>query len=309
MAIVSQMETQLLRTFLAVVESGSISAAADRLGYVQSSVSEQVRRLERELGVPLLTRTSTGVSPTSEGRRLLPEAELVLAALEELRRTAGGPAPLRIGAVDTLALQWLPDLIASLPPGDQPTIGMERRDLIVRGVAEGRYDVAILYRPRGAPLPNLGAGAQAAVNRLQVEPLDTDELLVVAAPAAAHHTAPWLVTQLGCVHREVFDRQLAPRLPGLRVHAEAGTPDALRRLARQGAGRALLPALAVEADLAAGDLVIDDAADPGEPIEIIAVFDPDAGPEVRRFVRRAIDHAVDRLKARSARPPRAEASR
>src|SRR5919204_324171 len=89
------METQLLQTFLTVAETGSISAAADRLGYVQSSVSDQVRRLERELGVTLLTRTSTGVSPTAEGRRLVPDAERVLAALDELRRTTNASRPRR----------------------------------------------------------------------------------------------------------------------------------------------------------------------------------------------------------------------
>lgn len=291
------METQLLRTFLSVVELGSISAAADRLGYVQSSVSEQVRRLERELGVRLLTRTSTGAAPTREGRLLVPEAERVLAALDGFREAAGGPPQLRIGAVDTLALRWLPEVLAALSPGDQPTIGMERRDLIVRGVIEGRYDVGILYRSQGASLPNLGAGVQAAVERLQVETLDSDELLVVTSPAGnGDGDAGWLVTQVGCVHREVFDRQLAPRLPGLTVRAEAANPDSLRRLAKQGAGRALLPSLAVAEDLAAGALVIDESVPPaGASIEIVAVFDPDAGADVQRFVRRSIDKAVPLL--------------
>jgi DNA-binding transcriptional LysR family regulator len=282
------METQLLRTFVTVAGTGSISAAAGRLGYVQSSVSEQLRRLERDLDVTLLTRTSTGVSLTTEGRQLLPAAEQVLSAVEELRRATDRSPRLRIGSIDTLAVQWLPDVLAALPADQRPTITMNRRDLLLRELVDGHLDVVFLYRPRGAPLPHLGAGHQAAVNRLEVEVLATDELLVVTAAGQAEAADDgWLVTQTGCVHREIFDRHVAPHVARLRVQAEAPTPDALRRLARQGAGRALLPTLAVTDDLADGSLVVDDTApDVGGAIEIIAVHHPDAGPDVQRFLRR-----------------------
>lgn len=288
------METQLLRTFLAVIETGSISAAASRLGYVQSSVSEQLRRLERDLGVTLLTRTSTGVSPTPVGRRLMPEAARALQAIDDLRRAASGPLSLQVGAIDTLAVQWLPGVLSALPADQQPTITMGRRDQLLAGLVEGRTDVVILYRPYGASLPQLGGKHRAAANRLAVEPLATDELLVVTAPdRAANADDSWLVTQVGCVHREAFDRHVAPYVDDLRVQAEAPTPDALRRLARQGAGRALLPSLAVADDLADGGLVVDRASPgSGQPIEIVAVHGPEAGPEVHRFLRRAVDHAL-----------------
>jgi DNA-binding transcriptional LysR family regulator len=300
------METQLLRTFVAVVETGSISAAADRLGYVQSSVSEQVRRLERELGVPLLTRTSTGATPTAEGRRLLPEAERVLGAVDGLRRTARAPARLRIGTVDTLGLRWLPEVIAALPATERPTIAMERRDLVLRGLIEGRYDLAVLYRRRGGSLPHLGPGAQAAAGRLQVELLDSEDLRVVTAPEAAEDA--WLVTRPGCVHREIFDTDLLPRLPNLEIGAEAASPDALRQLAKRGAGRAVLPALAVAEDIEAGELEVDAAAPhPEDPIEIVAVLQPDAPPAVERLVRRAIDQAVARQAPLRSRKRRAAA--
>jgi DNA-binding transcriptional LysR family regulator len=97
------------------------------------------------------------------------------------------------------------------------------------------------------------------------------------------------------VHREVFDRYVAPHVAGLRVQAQAATPDALRRLARQGAGLALLPALAVAEDLADGGLTVDRSAPSvGDAIDIVAVHQPDAGPEVHRFLRRAVDHALQR---------------
>jgi DNA-binding transcriptional LysR family regulator len=288
------METQLLRTFLAVVEAGSISGAAAQLGYVQSSVSEQIQRLERELGAALLARSSTGVVLTGEGRRAVIAAERVLAALDELQVAAGGPRRLRVGSVDTLAVQWLPDVLAALPADERPTIAMDRRDRLLRALLESRCDVVLLYRPRGGSLPRVGARREA-LDRLEVEVLDTDELVVVVAPEwnADDVDGGWLVTQPGCVHREVFDRHVAPQVAGLHVHAEAPTPDALRRLARQGAGRAMLPRLAVADDLAHGGLVVDPSApDVGGAIEIVAVHRRDAGPEVHRFLRRAVDRAL-----------------
>jgi molybdate transport repressor ModE-like protein len=287
------MDTQLLRTFVTIAQAGSISAAADQLGYVQSSVSDQLRRLERDLGAALVTRTSTGVALTSAGRRLLPAAERVLAAVDDLRGALDAPARLRVGSIDTLAVQWLPGVLAALPADERPAIVMNRRDVLLRALVDGACDVVFLYRPAGAPLPELGGAHRAGARRLEVEVLDTDALLTVVAPGLDDDHDGWLITQRGCVHRELFDRHVAPRLPALRVHAEAPTPDALRRLARQGAGRALLPSLAVAENLADGGLVVDDAApDVGGAVEIVAVFRPDAGPEVHRLLRRAVDRAA-----------------
>ena len=288
------METQLLRTFLAVAETGSMSAAATQLGYAQSSVSEQVGRLERELGTSLLTRTSTGVTLSPAGQRLLPEARSLLASLDEMLRTTRAAAQLRVGTVDTLASRWLPGVVATLRSEAQPTIGMERRDRVLRGLVEGRYDVAILFQAEGGHLPHLGGNLQAAVNRLAVETLDHDERVVVHSPEhAANGDAGWLVTQRGCVLREVFDLHVAPGFPDPLVRAEAAAPDALRRLAVQGSGRALLPSLAVADDLASGTLVVDESVPgTGSSIAVVAAFDPDAGPEVQHFLRRAIDVAV-----------------
>lgn len=289
------METQLLRTFVAVAEAGSISAAALDLGYVQSSVSEQLQRLERDLGVTLLTRTSTGVSPTGEGQRLLPEAQRVLDAVEKLRRSTTQGVHLRLGAVDTIALRWLPHLIEDLPAERRPTITMDRRDHLLRALAEGRCDLAVLYRPHGAPLPHIGGWHQAAVNRFAIEVLDTDDLVVVAAPGPGAVPDGWLVTQTGCVHREAFDRYVASLADPVPILAEATTPDALRQLARQGAGRALLPALAVADDLSSGALISDaNALGVGERIEIVAIYPPNTVPDVHRFLRRAADRAATR---------------
>ena len=85
-------DTDQLRTFVTVADSGSLSAAAPRLFLSQSSVSEQLRKLEERAGVPLLTRGRKGAAPTPAGTRLLEHARRILAlndmALQELRAAA-----------------------------------------------------------------------------------------------------------------------------------------------------------------------------------------------------------------------------
>ncbi|MEU1366574.1 LysR family transcriptional regulator [Streptomyces sp. NPDC005803] len=78
-------EPRLLRAFLAVAEEGHFGHAAAGLGIAQPSLSRQVRRLERLLGVELLVRTPRGAELTEAGRRAVPEAER---ALDHNRRIA-----------------------------------------------------------------------------------------------------------------------------------------------------------------------------------------------------------------------------
>src|ERR687894_1651359 len=77
------MTLQQLSYFLAAAERGSFSAAAEALHMAQPSLSEQIRRLEAELGVPLFTRAGRRLELTEAGRMLQPHAERTLAAAEE----------------------------------------------------------------------------------------------------------------------------------------------------------------------------------------------------------------------------------
>jgi DNA-binding transcriptional LysR family regulator len=98
------MELYQLRTFAAVAELGHLTRAAEKLHVSQPAVSAQIKALEDELGVPLFDRTPTGMILTGPGRRLLPQAEKVLVAAQELRSEARSLAGtvvgrLRVGTV------------------------------------------------------------------------------------------------------------------------------------------------------------------------------------------------------------------
>src|SRR5689334_12041855 len=88
-----------LRCFLATYEHGSLTAAAEELGYAQPSVSEQIKALEKTLGAQLFRRVGRGVVPTTVGDSLRPHAEATIAAAEEARRAVQRVVALETGTI------------------------------------------------------------------------------------------------------------------------------------------------------------------------------------------------------------------
>jgi DNA-binding transcriptional LysR family regulator len=80
------LDLNLLRAFLAVAESGSVSAAAEELDYSQPGLSHRISSLERELGVTLFRRRGKGMSLTHEGKLLLPYARMTVMMLRDVNK-------------------------------------------------------------------------------------------------------------------------------------------------------------------------------------------------------------------------------
>ncbi|PRY16592.1 LysR family transcriptional regulator [Kineococcus rhizosphaerae] len=155
------MELRQLEVFLAVVETGTISAAARRLGSAQSAVSTVVRALEEDLGAPLFTRTSRRAVPTDAGLALLPQARRLLAGAADARavvRDAGdGPSgPLAVGVVTTMHPVDLPRLLHRYTTA-HPRVSVSMRVVadgsrgLLRALVEGELDVAFLSWPFRPP--------------------------------------------------------------------------------------------------------------------------------------------------------------
>jgi DNA-binding transcriptional LysR family regulator len=112
-------ELRLLRYFAAVAEEGNVGHAAARLFISQPALSQQIRALEEQVGVPLFTRHPRGVELTEAGEVLLADAREVLARAERLDETVeelarGEGTALRIGVPPGLDARLLPGLLASL---------------------------------------------------------------------------------------------------------------------------------------------------------------------------------------------------
>ncbi len=171
------MELRHLDTLLAIAEEGSFTAAADALLTVQSNVSEQVRQLETELGVPLLVRGRRGATPTECGdvvieraRRIRRELAAMRADLSMLQGLAAGDA--RFGTVGTASRWIVPALVADLrerAPGVQLYISEGASERLFADVLAHELAQAVVTEPVLDP-------------RLVVDHL-LEEALVGVAPA------------------------------------------------------------------------------------------------------------------------------
>jgi DNA-binding transcriptional LysR family regulator len=139
-------EIRQLEYFVAVAETGGFGRAAERLHIVQAAVSQQVRRLERELSVRLFDRSTRHVRLTAEGRRLLPEAYAALDAVEQVRKTAvvlaaGREGVVRLGigrAFDAGVHDWLARQTVRIEP-----VRLTRAARL-DGVRHGELDAAVV---------------------------------------------------------------------------------------------------------------------------------------------------------------------
>ncbi|MEV5966617.1 LysR family transcriptional regulator [Kribbella sp. NPDC051952] len=144
------MDPHLLRTFVAVAEHGSFSAAADHLGYTQSAVSQHIAALEHDLGTPLLRRRP--VVPTPSGERLLEHAGPILlrldAARADIRRTiADPPGTLTIAASPLAAASRLAAALREVRrtrPGTEVAVTVCGREAVVQGVAAAEFDLGLV---------------------------------------------------------------------------------------------------------------------------------------------------------------------
>ncbi|MEU8916611.1 LysR family transcriptional regulator [Streptomyces nigrescens] len=275
------MDTRLLRTFVTLARAGSFTAAARDLHLAQSTVTVQIRTLEKELGTPLFDRMPSGTVPTRAGQRLLEEAEDVLDAVARLRATAaagqcdtaGGSAEgqVVVGAGDSLCSARLPGVIAALRRA-HPRLEVQLHAVstaeAVDGLRTGRLDLALLLEP------------EVAENDLLARRIASEPLAYVASPghALAGRAADWdalaqecfFVHEEGCSYSDRLVRTLLG-LPGARPRiTRFGSIDAARSCVAAGLGLTLLPRVTVERHLHEGRLTMVEGPEaPPVPVQLV----------------------------------------
>ena len=152
------MDTELARTFLCVVASGSFVEAATRLHVTQSTVSTRIRRLEDSLGAELFVRNRAGTTLTPAGQQFQRHASLLTRTVEQARQeigvVSGFRATLTVGARialwDGLLSRWLPIFMALVPDvAVRAMIGFEED--LMQALIEGRANIGIMYTPQARP--------------------------------------------------------------------------------------------------------------------------------------------------------------
>ena len=213
------MTLQQLQYVLAAIEHGSFSAAAEALHLAQPSLSEQVRRLEAELGVALFQRVGRGLVITEAGRELRPHAEAALAAVERVRESVGAVRQLRGGlaafgtfgtARTYLGIDIVEDFRRAYPDVRVRIVGQNSSET-VEAIQGGELEAGLVV----LPIDDRG---------LEVRPAMRDEILYVSADP--EH-----------LRRAMTIRRLAAA-PLILSEASWGTEDPTRRQLRELAQRA-----------------------------------------------------------------------
>lgn len=254
--------------FRTVVRAGSLSAAARELGWTQPAVSQQLQRLERECGTPLLIRSARGVSPTGAGRILLARADAIagelhmageeLAALTELREGS-----VRLACFPSAAAKIAPEalrLLARNHPRIRVTMQEDEPPEATAAVREGGVDCALVFSYDERP----DHAADLAWLPLVTEPVDL--VVPVGHPAArrgAGAAAPdlaeldadaWIGGCPRCRQHLVETCRRAGFEP--RLAHETDDYVAVQRLVASGLGVTMLPRSALRAHADPGVAVL-----------------------------------------------------
>jgi DNA-binding transcriptional LysR family regulator len=238
-----------LRLFVAAVDTGSLTAGAERVDLSLAAASKRMAELESHLGAPLLERGPRGVAPTEAGLALLPHAVDLVARLEQMALVmgdvrSGTAGRLRLWANTSAFGGFLPGLLADYARR-YPRVVLDLEDVIsedaVRGVARGAAELAVI-------------GDNTPAEGLQTLVADVDELVLLLPPGHALVPAAGARVELAAVleHDLVafarptsLTRQLATAAEALRqplrIRAQVRSFDAMGRMVAAGLGLAVLP--------------------------------------------------------------------
>ncbi|WP_404840708.1 LysR family transcriptional regulator [Aeromonas media] len=151
------LDPHLLQSFVAIVETGSFTRAGERMHLTQSTISQQMRRLEQQLGCPLLDRSGRQVVTTSQGETLLGLARRILGLLARAGDRVGEASlPLRLGVPEDFAAGAMTAVLAAFAR-QYPEVRLEvQSDLshaLWQAFEAGELDLALIKQGRGQGEP------------------------------------------------------------------------------------------------------------------------------------------------------------
>jgi DNA-binding transcriptional LysR family regulator len=237
------LDLDLLRSFVSVVDAGGFTRAGERVHRTQSTVSQQIRRLEETFGRPLLHRNGKTVIPTEGGERLLSYARRILALAEEARDVVARPTDegiVRLGIPEDFAAYQLTEMLSEFArsrPGLRLDVRCDLSINLRRDIERGEFDLALFKRDAG------GTGAIASwPERLHWvtsarHPVDT-----------RRDPIPLAVFAQGCLYRNRAIHAL--EAAGRTWHIAYTSPNfaSIQAAVSVGLGISILPKTAINAD-------------------------------------------------------------
>jgi len=273
------------RAFMAVLEQGGLSAAAEQLGCTQSAVSHSIASLEEELGFTLLIRNRSGIRLTDEGERIAPAIRNILNSEEHLKQVASSirgseTGVVKIGSFTSVAVHWLPGVIKQFqkdyPGVDIKLLNGDYHD-VEQWLQDGSVDIGFVTVPCDL--------------HCEIIPLLEDRLLAILPPDSRYTGYPKFPV-IEC-EREPFisllessdhDARRALEAAGVKPNVRFYTKDdyAIIAMVEQGLGMSIMPELLLKGR---NDnlLVLPLVPESKRTIGIAIPSGQKAGPAVRRF--------------------------
>ncbi|MEK4066634.1 LysR family transcriptional regulator [Peribacillus sp. FSL R5-0717] len=255
------MEIRHLKTFQTIVEIGSYTKAASKLGYTQSTITSHIQALEHEIGGELFTYTNRNLQLTALGRDLIPLAEDLLSTHEQIknmRSTNEVKGVLKVAAPESLTISRLGPIIRdfSLKYPNVKIIltngpcGQNQVDLI-----SGRVDVALMVYPEINP--------EKCIHHSLIE----EKIVLVSSPdgpdhfdefkkAGANTNHFFITNEEGCSYRTMFERYLLKNEMENFQTMELWSIEAIKQIVMSGLGFSVLPYITVKEEVESGKLKI-----------------------------------------------------
>jgi DNA-binding transcriptional LysR family regulator len=273
------LDLELLRSFVSVVDSGGFTRAGERVHRTQSTVSQQIKRLEDDLGQPLLNRTAKDVTPTEAGERLLSYARRLLSLAEEARDVLSRPGnegAIRLGVPEDFAAYRLTKLLASFSrsrPGLRLDVRVDQSTCLRRDLERGELDLALFKR---------GAGEKGGI---AVWPERVHWVTSKTHPIDAEiRSVPLIGFPTGCLYRARAIHAIESAGRAWHMAYTSSSLTGIQAAVAAGLGLSILSEIAIQADHRV--LTAKDGFAPIDKTEVALVASPDASPATLRLADR-----------------------
>lgn len=286
------LDLELLRSFVSVVEAGGFTRAGERVHRTQSTVSQQIKRLEEDVGQVLLHRDGKDVRPTEAGERLLSYARRLLSLAEEARdvmRRPDNEGVIRLGIPEDFAAYRLTKLLGAFSrthPGLRLHVRADQSKHLARDLERGELDLALYKREAGAK------------DAIAVWPERVHWVTSKSHPVDLNvPSVPLIGFPLGCIYRAGAIHALESAGRAWHTAYTSSSLAGIQAAVAAGMGLSILSEMSIQSDHRV--LTAKDGFAPINKTEVALMASPGASPATLRLADRLAEFC-DNVQAKAA---------